>query len=260
MGKKSTAIGALLVGGIVSVNFMGVVPTAATLEQHLKAEPQDPYQPKIHNIDYVYGPYIPFIGQYKEEIREAGQKYEVPVEFIAGTIVSENYGRTVLDEAKEVFASSWNLFACPITHRCIDQSIGVGQINLSTAAYLNASFKHPEKKQKQLEKELEDPAKNIEYIAMTLADIMHRPHRQTDAENVFEDPHLIAVIGTEYVRGPTETLLAQAEPSGEGAWFALYLANIPSVRIFGNAATINRQEQNSIRTYAKQWLQEHNLW
>ncbi len=208
-----------------------------------------PYQtPDLSNPDKLPSIYTAFAEQYKPELVAASRAYNVPVELIIGAIVEENASRTLLEDWKDTAALRWN--ACVPFSLEVDPSLGIGQVNVSTAEYLGEKYWHQNTEEVSIEKELLDPKESIDYITMTLADIMHRPNRATEG-HIFDNPHLVSIIGTEYVRGPTNSSLASAQPTSAGTFYAWVVSNIPAIHLFGESAQITREQQDALRQYGK---------
>ena len=228
----------------------------------------EPAQPQSHNSDYLYGPYVPFIRKHKDTIVSAGQTYGVPPELIAGIIVNENYGkgdRYLLEDWQDSASIFWNKTAGPSLDFYIDASLGIGQINISTAKFLDEHYKKGDKTPIKLQKALTNTKKNIEYIAMNLGWLMGRKNRQLPEGTSCFDPIYVSIIGTEYVIGAKDTPLPPkdsssgegATPRVEGAIFARYVGQIPSINIFGKDATITRPEQMALRAFGEEAINQY---
>lgn len=222
------------------------------LEKYLREKPQET-APTWNNADTIPPDAREFIKEYAPAILAAGEKYDVPPEFIAGAIVHENAGRIKLDDLKDALA--------------FDPSLGPGQITVSTALAVGPHYGIKKKKEDLVLLLKDNPVENIDYIAMTFADRIHRPNRISRDENgldipLLSHPYLISVLATEYVGVPTETPLYKrnpsdivAKPSDEGLQFARDIANVPSIALFGKTpGRITVDEQNALRRYAENEL------
>lgn len=245
--KVVLGVFASIIGG-----FTYLLSPSDNLEKHLREEPKE-NAPQWDNSDVIAADAREFIKEYAPVIVAAGKKYDVPAEFIAGAIVHENAGRTKLDDVKDALA--------------FDPSLGPGQITVSTAVAVGSHYGIKKKREELVFVLEEDPIENIEYIAMTFADGMHRPNRISQDETGVEilllsNPYLISVLTTEYIRGPTETSLYGgnssrdfARPSDEGLQFACDIANVPSITLLGKVPErITVEQQNALRKYAKEEL------
>ncbi len=231
------------------------------LENSLKESPsaREMHQTNF-NADALAPRYVVFLQQYSPEILAASEKYDVPAVLIDAALVEENYGRHKRDDWKDSVALAWNKTGGSWTGYTIDASLGPGQVNMSTAQFLDSYFHLPSPTGVHLSEVLLDPVSNIEYVAMNLSYLTHRSNRQPVSGTILDDPHLIAVTGTEYVRGPTHTPLAEADISMEGgASFAWCLSNIPTKKIHGIDDLITPAQQDAIRAYAKQEITQYAL-
>ena len=246
----------MLTTGIVVAELFGVTYFATHRQSELLLDAlktpiaeEKPYQtPDLSNPDKLPPVYTAFAEQYKPELVAASKAYNVPVEMIVGAIVEENASRTLLEDWKDKVALTWN--ACVPFSFEVDPSLGIGQVNVSTAAYLGEKYWHQDTERVSIEQDLLNPKESIDYIAMTLADIMHRSNRTTEG-HIFDNPHLVSIIGTEYVRGPTNSPLASAQPTSAGTFYTWTISNIPAIRLFGEDAQITIEQQNNLRQYGK---------
>src|SRR3989338_5108788 len=195
--------------------------------------------------------------QYSPEILAAAEKYDVSPVLIDAVFVEENDDRPVKEDWKDDIALAWNKSLGSLMGYTIDASLGVGQVNMSTAQFLDTKYKRPSKTREELEEALQDPVQNIDYVAMNLAYLTHRKNRQPVSGNILDDPHLVAVIGTEYVRGPKGTPLEEAEISKEGGIpFAIAVGMIPTQEIHERgSAIIDYESQNDIYKFARRELE-----
>lgn len=246
----------MLVTGIVALEVVAVAGYGRFKQSEILLDAlktpisdQNPYQTTdIGNSDKLPPVYTAFAEQYKPELVAASKTYNVPVELIIGAIVEENAKRTVFEDWKDTAALTWN--ACVPLSLEVDPSLGIGQVNVSTAGYLGEKYWHQNTEEVSIETELLNPRETIPYITMAVADIMHRPNRATEG-HVFDNPHLVSIIGTEYVRGPTNSPLASAQPTSAGTFYTWAVSNVPAIRIFGESAQITREQQDALRQYGK---------
>lgn len=252
MNKTEKIINAasLVVAGVFGALWYATHTQSEILLDALK-EPikeEKPYQPpESSTLDTLPPIYSAFAKQYNLELVAASNNYKVPAELILGAIAEENARRTLLEDWKDSVALRWN--ACVPSSFEVDPSLGIGQVNVSTAEYLRTRYSLPPLTSKLIEKELLIPKKSIDYIAMTLADIIHRPNRTTVGP-IFDNAHLIAIIGTEYVRGPTDSSLASAEPTSAGIFYLWAVSTIPPTLVSGENASITRKQRKAMQKYA----------
>ncbi len=263
MGEKKTICTVAALASAIAGMIYILQESDHNLRRYMTEPIVDTFEPDSYNSDYNYGIYNPFIDQYAGVIVAAARMYGVPPEYIAGTIVSENHFRNKREDIKDAIGLLWDNSALA-RFGTLDPSLGVGQVKVSTAQFLDDTFNRGHLSYHETELALEDPERNIYYMAMMLSSLMHRPNRELIGNMSVFDPHYAAIIGSEYVMGPTSSLLEDAEPSGEGYSFALELANTPTIRLFGECATIQRAQQSAMRTYAWQNInrlrKEHTLW
>jgi len=241
----------VVVGELAAIALYGRVAQSEILLDALKTPIADekPYQsPDLNNPDKLPFVYIAFSEQYTPEIVAASKAYNVPVELIIGAIIEENANRPLLEDWKDATALAWNTYTPLSLH--VDPSLGIGQVNVSNAQYLAEKYAAQKKEPAKLQDELLNPAQSIDYVAMTLADILHRENRKTEG-HIFDNPHLVSIIGTEYVRGPTDSPLASAQPTSAGTFYTWTVSKIPAIRLFGEDAQITREQQEKLRTYGK---------
>ena len=226
--------------------FAGLALGASLLAFHAQSNNLPRYLPNQTQVistdpDY-YGKQ--FVSRFKDNILEYARKYDVPPEMIVAVLLSENYQRPKIEDIKDGVATS---FIGDIFHS--NPSLGPGQVNINTASDLDKKFGREERNRNQLEEALLDPHTNIEYVTMYLSELMRRQNRLPQS-NVLDDPHLIAVIGSEYSMGPTQTSLEEARPSIEGQSFALSIAQTDFEEL-GKGFTITEQQRKSIEDYLK---------
>lgn len=209
-------------------------------------------------LDRLYSNYtasLAFIEKYKDEIIESANKYNVPVDLIAATVYSENCARKRIEDLKDVVGKYLGL----------DVSLGAGQVNTSTAAFLDGlvenskEFKGLDKKtKKSLKKKLETPEENIEYIAKYLSFLINRKNRfkGMSFEEIMSNPQYLGVIGTEYVLGPSEKPIDKFGISPEGYSFLGLLSTNDFSRVLGGASVMDFTERGNISEYLKQNKQE----
>ncbi len=203
--------------------------------------------------------YLIFLKQYSNDILAAAQRYDVPAVLVDAVIVEENFDRDKWSDWKDTVALAWNNTLGDWFDYSIDASLGVGQVNMSTAEDMDTHFRRSKKTRKEYEEALQNPVRNIEYIAMYLSYLTHRSNRQSYSGSILDNQVLVAVIGTEYVRGPTNTPLDRVGISMEGgAAFAWCASNIPTRRIHGeNSILITQEQQDALRVYVNNELRTY---
>ena len=210
--------------------------------------------PASVSSDYKTANKIPeFCYQYKDNIIQYSREYNIPPEIIVGILFLENEKRTRYEDWKDFLGAS-------IIGRFLrsDPSLGPGQINISTAADLDKRLRNPTISREQIKQALQDPDHNLKYIAKMGSYLIHRENRlpARSLENILGNPHLIAVFGTEYVRGATNKKLSQSRPSDKGLNFASIIAQTNFRDILGQHSTINPEQQRSIKHYIENLSRE----
>jgi hypothetical protein len=248
-----------LVTGIVAAEILSIYCYVRSIDSTLiedsfreqPAEWQLRKQPESAGV--LDGRYVVFLEQYSPEILAAAKKYDVSPVLIDAAIVEENDGRPLTEDWKDDIALAWNRTIGHVVGYTIDASLGIGQVKMSTAQFLDSTYHRKPKTGYELEEALQNPAQSIEYIAMNLGYLTERDNRQPPSGNILDDPHLVAVIGTEYVRGPTKTSLEEAEISIEGgAGFAQAVGMIPTQKIHNQGTSIiDPTKQDKIYDYAQ---------
>lgn len=244
---------------IFSVCYYGRIADSTLIEDSFREQPAEWQLRKGIDSGVLDGRYVVFLTQYSPEILTAAKKYDVSPVLIDAAIVQENESRTLKEDWGDDIALGWNRTIGSLIGYTIDASLGVGQVNMTTAQFLDSKYNRPSKTREELEEALRDPAQNIEYVAMNLAYLTHRNNRQPLSGNILDNPHLVAVIGTEYVRGPTKTPLENAEISLEGgAVFAQAVGMIPTQEIHQMGPTIiDPVKQDRIYDYAQDILEAY---
>ena len=233
--------------------LVGLVVGASLLAYSLNNMPSNnlprylPNQATIaqSNPDY-YG--IQFVKRYKQDIVKYAKQYGVPPEMIVAALLSENYQRPKLEDIKDIIGTS-------IIGRLINlnPSVGPGQINVSTASGLYKELGIEGQSREQIEKALLDPSTNIMLIAKLESQLMNRKNRlpQSTQIDVLDDPHLIAIIGSEYSMGATQTNLGEAISTIEGQSFALAMAQTDFEQL-GEEFKITHQQKRNIEDYLRE--------
>lgn len=239
----------------LGVLYMSNNIDSTLLESSFKeAPPSWQLRDRSEDSGILDGRYVVFLQQYSPEILAAAKRYGVSPILIDAAIVEENDHRSIKEDWKDTIAVAWNKTVGSWTGYTIDASLGPGQVNMSTAQLLDDHFHHAKILDvNYLMERLQDPASNIEYVAMNLSYLTNRPNRQPILGTILDDHHLIGVIGTEYVRGPTPTSLAEAEVSLEGGMkFAKAVGMIPTQQIHNlGRSIIEPAKQEAILVYAR---------
>ncbi len=256
----------LLSGGAIAIGGAAVgsgFTASSRIENALKEAIPNPEYRNTFDDDDLPEVYKAFGRQYKPEILAAAEKRDVPAEYIMAAILGENVGRRQADDVLDnlALACGWLLpnkygieYGGEYIDSCFDPSLGIGQIRRSVAKKLAEKYDQGAKDIAPLTTELQVTRQNIEYIGMVLADLTHSPNEQPSHGNYF-DPHYVSIIGTRYVKGPTDTPLTVARPSCEGMHFVKYLGNFPSRSAFGETVDrITQAQQQELRAYAERQL------
>lgn len=260
-------IGKTIGVGTIVLSFAGFLGSFVTshvhssrLEQGLEKKVEKPHSIRdTYNTDILPPVYRAFGEQYKPQILGAATKYDVPPEYIVGAIVEENYARMIRDDIFDTFAllcgkifpNRYGIeYSGKTVDSCYDPSLGIGQIRRSVGKKLAAKYEEKQLSISEITTELQDTDRNIDYIAMVLADLTHPPNSRPPQGDYF-DTHYTSIIGTRYVKGPTDTPLEIARSSCEGMHFVEALSNFPSRTVFGEGQQrITQGQQDELRQYA----------
>lgn len=247
--------GMLSIMSIPTLYYLGQGEKSSLVEQSLKEDTEIPMQMSV-DADVLHPRYTVFLRQYAPEIRAVAAMGDVPPEIIAAGFVEENERRFIIEDIGDDLKMVWNNTFGFRTGMYANVSLGVGQVNIDTALELNAKYmknahthreKSPEEVAQALNQRTEE---NILYSGLYWSELLSRQNRSSSYPSVFDDVHLIAVLGTEYVQGPTETSIHEAMPSCHGAYFAQYLSNTPVRRTLGeDAVTITFEQQMNMRDF-----------
>lgn len=185
-----------------------------------------------------------FFQQYKDDLIRLGDQYNVAPELVMGFVVEENKTRPL---CQDIFD---RVVSLPGIYNIRDPSLGIGQINLSTARLLESYFGRESHSDRETITALEqDALVNLEYITMNvrhLQDTLPPP----ETTSPFEDPTYLNKLGTGYVYGHNSPHIATGSP--EGAMYVLAVSNIPSITILGEeVATITRADQHALRSHSE---------
>ena len=251
------AIGLGLIGAIVT--HEGLQPS-----DNLTRNLRNPVTVCLNMPDYAGRE---FIRQYRKEIIEYSKRYKVPSEFVATFLLSENYTRQRYQDWKDKLATGsrariWDTYFAGLFGKIsktlgpTDPSLGPAQIKVSTAMSLDEKFEEGKKTRDKLENLLQDPVINIAYLAKNTSDLIHRDNRLLNAtvQEIFNNPHAIAVIGSEYVRGGTSNPLSNSKPNVEGLSYAALMAITDFKELLGQGATITEIQQKGIGAYVKKQM------
>ena len=240
------------IAGLIGVNRS--IQPSYNLSMHLR----DPVGICLQMPDYTARE---FIRQYKKEIVEASRKYDVPPELVAPVFLSENFDRRRFEDWKDWLATGktakfWDTsivsWAQQLSRyfRPTNPSLGPGQIQVRTAQSLDRKFNEPVKTREELEVLLQQPIANIEYVAKSIAELLHRSNRLGNSHAYF-DPHLVSIIGTEYVKGSTQTPLEKAQPRMEGLSYAVLLSETDIQKLLKINDGIKETQRQAIRKYVE---------
>ncbi len=236
---------------------LAVLPIAAstcvdshTVENALR-EPVNSYEWKLQDQKYnrdvadaLPPKYYFFFKQYKDDLVRFGQQYGVAPELVMGFVVEENRTRSLFQDIADVVVS------LPLVYQIADPSLGVGQINLSTARTLETHFRKGHLSDQETMDALQDPVVNLEYMTMIARYIQDEHPYSQGSQNVFTSSAYLNQIGTAYVYGISSPFVSTS--SLEGAKYVLDLSNIPSREILGsNHVTITAGQQDDLRAAAK---------
>src|SRR3989338_7632612 len=147
----------------LSLYSVGRCSDSTLIEDSFREQPIS-WQLKRHeeSTGELDGRYIVFLKQYSPEILAAAEKYDVSPVLIDAVFVEESYNRSLVDDWKDSIALAWNKSIGDVSGYTIDASLGPGQVNMSTARFLDEKYKHPSKTREELEDALVDPAQNID--------------------------------------------------------------------------------------------------
>ncbi len=226
--------------GTLAINYL----PSHNLEQHLKKPAHEMPEPITYNDN------LSFVAQYNSEITTSANNCPnyVPIELIIAAILRENEHRPLREDIKDWVALTWNDYVASNVspNLFIDVSLGPGQVNVSTAQYLdnvynsgdgtNNNNDSDDSKSRysftETERRLLDPALNINYTARYLHFLSYRENRSRESEtpeNIMGDSHLLSVIGAEYVIGPRKTALSVANGGELGELFLKCYYELPTV-------------------------------
>jgi len=214
--------------------------TGACLEEYIS---DFSISPRPSNTDLIQ-----FIRDNNHYIKSSAGQYELPPEFLASVLYREKSKENSSNRLSDCVTSIWGY----------DASLGDGQIKISAAAKSDGKNYNELKEKERLEYRgiLLKTSGNIEYVARNLRFLVDRPNRKPgiQAEELIKDPHLMAVIATEYNSGPKNSTLEEANPNIAGYdVIAGLLQNFQFFEMFGNGLRhyLSRRHQiiSEIRSY-----------
>lgn len=213
-----------------------------------------------------------FVRQYRKEIIDYAKRYNMPPEMSVAIFLSENYDRKKVEDWKDWLAAGktakvWDTlfarFGKVISKRLgpTDPSLGPGQVKVSTAIKLDEKFGEARKNRDELESLLQNPSVNIEYVTKNLSELTYRKNRlgSGSQRDILNNPHLIAIVGSEHVIGGKERPLNNSQPSPEGLSYAILLTETDFKDLLGNDSIITKGQQAEIKEYVDGYLSANGM-
>jgi len=150
-----------------------------------------------------------FISENRNNIRQSAHNQDLPPEFLAALIYNE--------KTKESFIS--RTMDNVLLLAGLDPTIGDAQIKISTAAMLDGNNKKLSNKEQHIKySKLIDTPSNIDYAAKYIRYILDRHNRfpKITSEELLNNPNAMAIVATEYNRGPSKSPVQKAKPNASG--------------------------------------------
>jgi hypothetical protein len=228
-GPQTRAIASIILSvvSLGSVWYLNYGIPSQNLNRYLK-------QPAFEIPNFLKNkPHQTFVAQYSPAFVTAIDAVPdpIPVELLIARVFDENEMRSIKHDWQDSIALCINNFFYDmgLEGHAIDASLGPGQVNISTAQMLDRKYLGNSFSSKDTTDRLLDPVTNIGYVTQYTHHLLYRDNRIGETlhpDDVLKDPHLLAVIGNEYVIGETETPLAEAVGHEIGASYLETLADI----------------------------------
>ena len=220
------------------------------LSRHLDNQPVlDTTIPKSQRFPLQsYQEIVQFVRQYQDQIIQSSRDYKnVSPEMIVAVLIDHNYLRMRDNDWKDIIGTN------AVGRIFLDPSLGPGQVKVNTAASLDKLAGIGPKDRVELERALQNPDTNIDYIARTLSDLIKNLPK-SEATNLLDHPSSVAKIGAGYRRG---TSGADTTSNLEGLTFAGILGNTDFGRFLGDKSTITLEQQFNMKRCVDSVVQEN---
>ena len=182
---------------------------------------------------------LAFVRQYRETITAAAREYEIPPEFVASLILTENQDRSYFEDMKDVLGVAFRR----------NVSIDVGQIRISTAMELEGIVYTQERFEEHYDrivKQLQQPDESITLMAQYSRRLANRRLNSPSAQRILADPSKFALLASLYGSGE-----GRKEVSGYGLRALSCLVTEPLLGFFDTAS---REEHPNLVMNAKIYI------